>query len=140
MVAAPGVSVSVAALAASLITCGCSVGAFPISRIPSISIAKNNHHQLKRTTAYTLPPSIDDDLDTEQEKDGNTGQMESLRRSLFAELEKMRNQFTEMTESLNKAKEREEQAQGTVASLKEKQRSVESEKKNAIDSKKSEFV
>ena len=89
---------------------------------------------------YTLPPSLDDDLDTEQKKIGNSGQMESLRRSLFAELEKMRNQFTEMTESLNKAREREVQAQGTVANLKENQQSVEKEKKNAIDSKKSEFV
>lgn len=132
VVAASGVSMT--ALAASLITCGYTVDAFPISRI------QNHHRRPKRMAVYTLPPSLDDDLDTEQKKIGNSGQMESLRRSLFAELEKMRNQFTEMTESLNKAREREVQAQGTVANLKENQQSVEKEKKNAIDSKKSEFV
>ena len=52
----------------------------------------------------------------------------------------MRTQFAEMSESLSKAKEREERAQGTVATLKEEQRSVEAEKAKAVDSKKTEFV
>lgn len=108
--------------------------AFPISRIPAI--ANNQRIRIDHAT-YSLPPSIDDDVDIAQK---DNSQMESLRKTLFAELEKMRTQFSEMSESLNKAKEREEEAQGTVAALKEKQRSVESEKQRAIESKKTEFV
>lgn len=89
-----------------------------------------------------LPPSIDEDVDTAvgPDKGANIGQMELVRRTLFAELEKMRNQFTEMSESLNRVKEREEKAQGTIATLKEQQRSAELEKEEAIGRKKSEFM
>lgn len=87
-----------------------------------------------------VPPSVDDVDTDETNKDTNSGQMESLRRTLFTELEKMRDQFTEMSETLTKAKEREEKARGSIASLKEQQQSAESEKERAIDNKKSEFV
>jgi hypothetical protein len=93
-----------------------------------------------------LPPSIDNDLDTDNEisenenENGSTGQMESLRRTLFAELEKMRNQFMEMSESLSMAKKREEEAQENIALLRERQKSVESDKEREINSKKLAFV
>ena len=93
-----------------------------------------------------LPPSIDNVLDTDNEisenenENGSTGQMDSLRRTLFAEWEKMRNQFMEMSESLSMAKRREEEAQENVALLRERQKSVESDKEREINSKKLAFV
>lgn len=129
---------SAIALAASLLVATDSnfVQAFPVSRIPSAAIANTQRRQ-HIIKYHALPPSIGDDVDSDQK---DSSQMESLRKTLFAELEKMRTQFAEMSESLSKAKEREERAQGTVATLKEEQRSVEAEKAKAVDSKKTEFV
>jgi chromosome segregation ATPase len=112
-----------------------STQAFPVSRISSRA---NDRRGCLEHIVYALPPT-ENDVDTVKDQNGS-GQMESLRKTLFAELEKMRKQFTEMSESLNQAKEREEKAQGTIATLKEQRQSVESEKKRAVDSKKSEFV
>jgi hypothetical protein len=147
-------SLAVAA-SAKLIGHGTLVASFPLSTKSSLSVhnlsVRNvrssshiiNRHRLPHFNA--LPPSIENDVNTDPDtsadsKDASNGQMESMRRTLFSELEKMRVQFAEMTESLTKAKEREEAAQGSVATLKEQQRSVESEKDKFINVKKSEFV
>lgn len=66
--------------------------------------------------------------------------MESLRRTLFTELDKMRNQFVEMSESLSTAKKREKEAQENVALLRERQQSVESEREREINRKKLAFM
>ncbi len=95
---------------------------------------------------HALPPSIDDDFNTDnkisenENENGGTGQMESLRRTLFTELDKMRNQFVEMSESLSTAKKREKEAQENVALLRERQQSVESEREREINRKKLAFM
>jgi len=61
---------------------------------------------------------------------------ESIGEKVFAELDKMRQQFSELTESLTMAKEREEQAKGDVTRLTEKKVTVEAEKESAILGKK----
>lgn len=133
---APSGMILYTTLCALLVACPLSTHAFPMSRISSRA---NDHRRgCLQHNVYALPPT-ENDVDTVKDQN-NSGQMESLRKTLFAELEKMRKQFTEMSESLNLAKEREEKAQVTIATLKEQRQSVESEKKRAVDSKKSEFV
>jgi hypothetical protein len=61
---------------------------------------------------------------------------ESIGDKIFAELDKMRQQFSELTESLSMAKEREEQAQANVARLAEEKVNVEAEKESTIARKK----
>jgi hypothetical protein len=61
---------------------------------------------------------------------------ESIGDRIFAELDKMRQQFSELTESLSMAKEREEQAQANVMRLTEEKVNVEAEKESTIAGKK----
>eukprot|EP00804_Cyclotella_cryptica_P013952 CCRYP_002459-RA/>CCRYP_002459-RA protein AED:0.00 eAED:0.00 QI:117/1/1/1/1/1/2/1253/598 len=150
----------ISTIAIAMLTWGVILGvnSFPLppcrvcTRTPSFtntnvysSSRRRLRYRLKHQT-NALPPSIDNELDTEPKISENetenvsTGQMDSLRRTLFVELEKMRNQFVEMSESLSVAKKREEEAQDSVASLRERQRSVESEKEREINNKKLAFV
>lgn len=61
---------------------------------------------------------------------------ESIGEKVFAELDKMRQQFSELTESLNVAKEREEQAKGDVVRLTKEKNTVDTEKESFIAGKK----
>jgi hypothetical protein len=131
---------AIALAATSVINGPRGVNAFPMSRISALDANNFYRCRVNHIIVNAVPPSVDDVDTDETNKDTNIGQMESLRRTLFAELEKMRDQFTEMSETLTKAKEREEKARGSIASLKEQQQSAESEKERAIDNKKSEFV
>ncbi len=65
-----------------------------------------------------------------------SGESSSFRQQMFAELEKMRNQFAEMKDSLTQAKKREEEAQVNVVRLREQKDAVVSEKNEAIQNKK----
>ncbi len=61
---------------------------------------------------------------------------ESIGEKVFAELDKMRQNFAELTESLTMAKEREEQAKEDVTRLTEEKVNVEAEKDNVIAGRK----
>jgi hypothetical protein len=61
---------------------------------------------------------------------------ESIGEKLFAELDKMKKQFSDLTESLSIAKEREEKAKGDVKKLTEEKFNVESGRENFIAGKK----
>lgn len=121
------------------------VHAFPMARINPLI---QNSDRRRLPISYALPPSIDDDVSITEDKNGtnhnsngqDAQQQQSIRQTLFDQLENMRKQFTEMSESLSRAKEREEQARETVVTLKEQRRSVELEKEEAISSQKSVFV
>eukprot|EP01082_Thalassiosira_pseudonana_P016100 g14026.t1 g14026 contig9:988866-990813(-) len=65
-----------------------------------------------------------------------SGESSSFRQQMFAELEKMRNQFAEMKDSLTQAKKREEEAQVNVVRLRAQKDAVVSEKNEAIQNKK----
>jgi len=82
--------------------------------------------------------SADDEENTDSSSSTTTFATapESIGEKVFAELDKMRQQFSELTESLTMAKEREEQAKGDVTRLTEKKVTVEAEKESAILGKK----
>eukprot|EP00573_Skeletonema_grethae_P010869 CAMPEP_0201694168 /NCGR_PEP_ID=MMETSP0578-20130828/6524_1 /ASSEMBLY_ACC=CAM_ASM_000663 /TAXON_ID=267565 /ORGANISM="Skeletonema grethea, Strain CCMP 1804" /LENGTH=235 /DNA_ID=CAMNT_0048179807 /DNA_START=32 /DNA_END=736 /DNA_ORIENTATION=+ len=61
---------------------------------------------------------------------------ESIGEKVFAELDNMRKQFAELTESLTMAKQREEQAKGDVTRLTDEKKNVDAEKDSVITGKK----
>ena len=61
---------------------------------------------------------------------------ESIGEKMFAELDKMRQQFSELTESLTMAKETEEQAIGDVTRLTEEKVNVDANKDSVVSGKK----
>lgn len=61
---------------------------------------------------------------------------ESIGEKVFAELDNMRKQFAELTESLTMAKQREEQAKGDVTRLTDEKKTVDAEKDSVITGKK----
>ncbi len=61
---------------------------------------------------------------------------ESIGEKVFAELDNMRKQFAELTESLTMAKQREEQAKGDVTRLTDEKKTVDAEKDSVISGKK----
>lgn len=130
------------------------VHAFPPARMNNPLIPKVPGCRRLRIASYasSLPPSVDDDVSIEN-KNGTTNNnsnsssrsngreaQQSIRQTLFDQLENMRKQFTEMSESLRRAREREERARESVDTLKERQRSVELEKEAVLSDRKSAFV
>ena len=130
------------------------VHAFPTARIHNPLILKIPGCRRLRIASYasSLPPSVDDDVSIENKNSTTNNNsnsssrsnvreaQQSIRQTLFDQLENMRTQFTEMSESLRRAREREERARETVDTLKERQRSVELEKEEVISDRKSAFV
>ena len=73
------------------------------------------------------------DTTTKEGGEGGGGiPMESIRNKMFAELEKLRQQFTDLTETLGQAKQEEEVAKGTFWRLREEREVVELEKEEAV--------
>lgn len=105
-----------------------------------------SNHIVKSLPSQIVPPrqpcyaplfaSADDKKDTDSSTTTFATAPESIGEKVFAELDKMRQQFSELTESLSMAKEREEQAKGDVARLTEEKNTVDSEKESFIAGKK----
>ena len=90
--------------------------------------------------AIQLPSPLFASSDGEDESPSSTitfvASAESIGEKVFAELDKMRQNFAELTESLTMAKEREEQAKEDVTRLTEEKADVEAETDNAIAGRK----
>lgn len=91
--------------------------------------------------ALQLPSPLFASTEGEDESPSSTtttfaASAESIGEKVFAELDKMRQNFAELTESLTMAKEREEQAKEDITRLTEEKNNVEAEKDNVIAVKK----
>lgn len=91
--------------------------------------------------AIQLPSPLFASTDGEDESSSSStttfaASAESIGEKVFAELDKMRQNFAELTESLTMAKEREEQAKEDVIRLTEEKVNVEAEKDNVIAGRK----
>lgn len=91
--------------------------------------------------AIQLPSPLFASTDGEDESSSSStttfaASAESIGEKVFAELDKMRQNFAELTESLTMAKEREEQAKEDVTRLTEEKINVEAEKDNVIAGRK----
>ena len=108
--------------------------------------SSSSNHIVKNLPGKTLTPrqpsSVPLFASTEDKDDADSSTTtvvtapESIGEKVFAELDKMRLQFSELTESLNVAKEREEQAKGDVARLTKEKNTVDTEKESFIAGKK----
>ena len=102
-------------------------------------IVKNLPGQIltpRQPSSVPLFASTDDKDDADSSTTTVATAPESIGEKVFAELDKMRQQFSELTESLNVAKEREEQAKGDVARLTKEKNTVDTEKESFIAGKK----
>ena len=91
--------------------------------------------------AIHLPSPLFASTDGEDESSSSStttfvASAESIGEKVFAELDKMRQNFAELTESLTMAKEREEQAKEDVTRLTQEKVNVEAEKDNVIAGRK----
>ena len=102
-------------------------------------IVKNLPSQIltpRQPSSVPLFASTDDKDDADSSTTTVATAPESIGEKVFAELDKMRQQFSELTESLNVAKEREEQAKGDVVRLTKEKNTVDTEKESFIAGKK----
>lgn len=107
----------------------------------SISNQKIKSQLQQQHYAIQLPSPLFASTDGEDESSSSStttfaASAESIGEKVFAELDKMRQNFAELTESLTMAKEREEQAKEDVTRLTEEKINVEAEKDNVIAGRK----
>lgn len=105
----------------------------------------SNPHIVKSLPSQIVPPrqpcyaplfAFSDDKEDVDSSTTTLATAPSIGEKVFAELDKMRQQFSELTESLSLAKEREEQAKGDVARLTAEKNTVDAEKESFIAGKK----
>ena len=123
-------------LLSSLLLDGVVVDSFQLS-------CSNSNQKIKSQLqhAIQLPSPLFASTDGEDESSSSStttfaASAESIGEKVFAELDKMRQNFAELTESLTMAKEREEQAKEDVTRLTEEKVNVEAEKDNVIAGRK----
>ena len=125
-------------LLSSLLLDGVVVDSFQLSCSNSNQKIKSQLQQ--QHYAIQLPSPLFASTDGEDESSSSSttfaASAESIGEKVFAELDKMRQNFAELTESLTMAKEREEQAKEDVTRLTEEKVSVEAEKDNVIAGRK----
>ena len=126
-------------LLSSLLLVDVVVDSFQLSS--SISNQKIKSQLQQQHYAIQLPSPLFASTDGEDESSSSStttfaASAESIGEKVFAELDKMRQNFAELTESLTMAKEREEQAKEDVTRLTEEKANVEAEKDNAIAGRK----
>lgn len=124
-------------LLSSLLLDGVVVDSFQLS---SSSNQKIKSQLQQQHYAIQLPSPLFASTDGEDESSSSATTFavsaESIGEKVFAELDKMRQNFAELTESLTMAKEREEQAKEDVTRLTEEKVNVEAEKDNVIAGRK----
>jgi len=124
-------------LLSSLLLDGVVVDSFQLS---SSSNQKIKSQLQQQHYALQLPSPLFASTDGEDESSSSATTFavsaESIGEKVFAELDKMRQNFAELTESLTMAKEREEQAKEGVTRLTEEKVNVEAEKENVISGRK----
>lgn len=124
-------------LLSSLLLDGVVVDSFQLS---SSSNQKIKSQLQQQHYALQLPSPLFASTDGEDESSSSATTFavsaESIGEKVFAELDKMRQNFAELTESLTMAKEREEQAKEDVTRLTEEKVNVEAEKDNVIAGRK----
>ncbi len=126
-------------LLSSLLLDGVVVDSFQLSCSNSNQKIKSQLQQ--QHYAIQLPSPLFASPDGEDESFSSStttfaASAESIGEKVFAELDKMRQNFAELTESLTMAKEREEQAKEDVTRLTEEKVNVEAEKDNVIAGRK----
>lgn len=138
-----------------------AASSFPIS--PPTQIKSKHNYYITGTSSLSLPKykstvsslnavlddkdksstssiATDDTIgDDEGVDDGDVGQADSIRQKMFSELEKLRKQFSELTESLGQAKKEEEDAKGKFWKLREQKEEADLEREEAIQSAKKTF-
>mmetsp|Transcript_12448 Transcript_12448/g.26285 ORF Transcript_12448/g.26285 Transcript_12448/m.26285 type:complete len:607 (-) Transcript_12448:323-2143(-) len=87
----------------------------------------------RSTSSIATDDTAEDDKGVD---DGDVGQVDSIRQKMFSELEKLRQQFSELTESLGQVKKEEEEAKGKFWKLREQKEEADLEKEEAIQSAK----
>lgn len=127
-------------LLSSLLLDGVVVDSFQLSCSNSNQKIKSQLQQ-QHYYAIQLPSPLFASTDGEDESSSSStttfaASAESIGEKVFAELDKMRQNFAELTESLTMAKEREEQAKEDVTRLTEEKANVEAETDNAIAGRK----
>ena len=126
-------------LLSSLLLDGVVVDSFQLSCSNSNQKIKSQLQQ--QHYAFQLPSPLFASTDGEDESSSSStttfaASAESIGEKVFAELDKMRQNFAELTESLTMAKEREEQAKEDVTRLTEEKANVEAETDNVIAGRK----
>lgn len=113
--------------------------------VDSFQLSSSSNQKIKSQLqqqhyAIQLPSPLFASTDGEDESSSSATTFavsaESIGEKVFAELDKMRQNFAELTESLTMAKEREEQAKEDVTRLTEEKVNVEAEKDNVIAGRK----